>query len=142
MKKSIIKNLIILSAVLFAACSKSSSSNPMSSSDTTNVSFASQVQPIFTSNCTNSSCHGGTTPQRGQNLSAGQAYNNIVNVASQEVPSYDRIRPYRSDSSYLYLKITGASGITGARMPYGGSPLQTSDIATIKAWIDQGAKNN
>jgi hypothetical protein len=131
---------IILSAFLFAACSKSS--GPTSSSGG-NVSFSSQVQPIFTANCTNSSCHGGLSPQQGQNLTAGQAYSNIVNVASHEVPSYVRVKPFSSDSSYLYMKITGDSRIASGtvKMPKGSS-LNPTDIQTIKNWIDQGAQNN
>jgi hypothetical protein len=133
-------SLIVLFAVLFGACSKSTS-NPASTSSG-NVSF-SEVQAIFTANCTSSSCHGGSSPQEGQNLTAGQAYSNIVNVASREIPSYFRVKPFSSDSSYLYMKITGDPRIASgtAEMPKGGS-LQASDIQTIKNWIDQGALNN
>ncbi len=132
-------SLIILSAILFAACSKSTS-NPISSS---NVSFKNDVQPIFTANCALSGCHATASPSAGnQNLSTGQAFNNIVNVASYEIPTYLRVKPSNSDSSYLYMKITGASGISGARMPYGKAPLSSTDIQTIKDWIDEGAQNN
>ncbi len=135
---------VVLMAFLFAACSKSSSnSNPVTPpSGNSNVSFSSQVQPIFTANCAVSGCHAGPTPQQGQDLSAGHAYNNIVNVASAEKPSYMRVKPFSSDSSYLYLKITGAAGIAGVQMPNGRPPLSSSDIQTIKEWIDQGAQNN
>ena len=137
------KIAVILWALLFAACSKTS--NPTSSSGG-NISFSSQVQPIFTQNCALSGCHAGqiTTPIAiNEILSAGQAYNNIVNVKSQENPSYFRVTPISSDSSYLYMKITGDSRIgSTARMPYGKAPLSNSDIQTIKSWIDQGAQNN
>ncbi len=133
--------VIILSAFLFSACSKSSSNSTSPSGG--NVSFSSDVQKIFTTNCALSGCHATASTSAGnQNLSAGQAYNNIVNVKSYEVPSYVRVKPFSSDSSYLYMKITGASGISGAQMPYGKAPLQSSDIQTIKNWIDQGALNN
>ncbi len=75
-------------------------------------------------------------------LAAGSAYGAIVNVASREKPQFMRIAPSKSDSSYLYLKITGSSLISGARMPYNGGALSQSDIQTIQHWIDQGAKNN
>lgn len=132
---------IILLAFLFAACSKSSS-NPGPSSGG-NVSFSSQVQPIFTANCASSSCHGGSSPQQGQNLTSGQAFSSIVNVASHEVSSYLRVKPFSSDSSYLYMKITGDPRIAAGtvKMPKGGS-LGSTDIQTIKNWIDQGAQNN
>jgi len=133
------RNIVILSAVLFAACSKSNN-NPMSSST---VSFKNNVQPIFTNNCALSGCHAGSIPQEGQNLSAGQAFNNIVNVQSIEVPSFFRVKPSYSDSSYLYMKISGDPRIAAGtvRMPKGGT-LQPNDIQTIKDWIDQGAQDN
>jgi hypothetical protein len=133
--------------IVMSGCSSNSgygtSSNPVAPSDTAAVSFVSSVQPIFTANCTNSSCHGGTNPQQGQNLTAGQAYSNIVNVTSHEVPAYLRIKPFSSDSSYLYMKITGDPRIAGGtvKMPKGGS-LSPAQIQIIKSWIDQGAKNN
>jgi len=134
---------VILLAMLFAACSKTS--NPTSPSSG-NVSFSSQVQPILTNNCALSGCHAGqiTTPIAiNEILLSGQAYNNIVNVKSQEMPQYYRVKPFSSDSSYLYMKITGDPRIgTTARMPYGKGPLSSSDIQTIKNWIDQGAQNN
>jgi len=135
---------VMFSAIAFAACSGSSNnSNPASpsGSDTT-VSFASQVQPIFTANCALSGCHAGSAPQQGQNLSAGEAYANIVGVPSHEVSKYFRVDPLYPDSSYLYLKITGSPLISGVRMPYNKQALAQSDIQTIEKWIAQGAKNN
>ncbi len=131
---------VILLALAFAACSKSSTSNSPTgppSSDTT-VSFASQVQPIFTNNCAVPGCHvsGGAAPM---SLVAGQAYADIVNVPSIEQPPYVRVRPFDADSSYLYLKITGRAG---TRMPLNRTPLGASQISSIETWINQGAKNN
>lgn len=128
----------ILFAVAFAACSKSSS-NPMTPSG--DISFASQVQPIFTANCAVSGCHAGSSPQQGMDLSSGKAYSNIVNVRSIEISTYYRVNPSHSDSSFLYFKVSGNS-IAGAQMPYQRAALSAADVQTIKDWIDQGAKNN
>lgn len=129
----------ILMAIMLAACSKSSSVNPVAPapSDTT-ISFSSQVQPIFTNSCAVPGCHvtGGIAPM---SLEAGQAYADIVNVPSTEQPPYLIVKPYDADSSYMYLKITGRAG---TRMPLNGTPLDSVDISTIKTWINQGAKNN
>lgn len=111
-------------------------------SDSGTVSFASQVQPIFSSNCALAGCHANSGAQQGMDLSSGNAYNNIVNRKSTEVSTLYRVEPSKSDSSYLYMKITGAAGITGARMPYLRGALSSSDMQTIKDWIDQGAKSN
>lgn len=130
---------VLLMSVALAACSKSSPVGPTgtSVSDTT-VSFSSQVQPIFTESCAVPGCHvtGGIAPM---SLQQGKAYADIVNVPSIEQPPYVRVKPYDADSSYLYLKITGRAG---TRMPLQRAPLDSADIATIRRWINQGARNN
>lgn len=72
-------------------------------------------------------------------LQAGKAYADIVNQPSIEQPPYLIVKPFDADSSYLYLKITGRAG---TRMPLDRTPLDSAQIATIKTWINQGAKNN
>lgn len=104
------------------------------------VSFASVVQPIFTSRCT--SCHSGAFPAGGLSLAVGLAYGNIVNVASGQVPAIVRVLPGDASSSYLYQKITNAAGIGGAPMPFGSYPMPLVESDAIEAWISQGAQNN
>ncbi|UCF18819.1 MAG: hypothetical protein JSU87_12900 [Gemmatimonadota bacterium] len=109
------------------------------------VSFATDVQPIFTASCAFSGCHGGSSPQLGMNLSAGQAYANIVNVASVEVPGLMRIRPDLPDSSYLVHKIQGTQasvGGSGGQMPLSNCCLSTEQIDLIRAWVEDGAPDN
>lgn len=109
------------------------------------VTLSGDVQPIFTANCAFAGCHAGTNPALGQNLSSGQAYASIVNVASQEAPALKRVLPLLPDSSYLVHKIQGTQGTvggSGGRMPLGGAPLGENEIATIRAWITAGAPNN
>ena len=108
------------------------------------VSFASSVQPIFSANCATSGCHSGAFPAGNMNLESGQAYGNIVNVASLEVPALKRVLPSDASSSYLYrkLKFTGSPDIVGVQMPFGSAPLPSDEIDAIEAWINQGAQNN
>lgn len=108
------------------------------------VRLSLDVQPIFNQNCAFAGCHAGAQPQEGMNLSAGAAYDNIVNVPSNELPSMRRVRPFRPDSSYLVHKIQGtqnAVGGSGAQMPLGGE-LSPAQIDLIVSWISQGARNN
>jgi hypothetical protein len=109
------------------------------------VCFERDVQPIFTANCALSNCHAGTTPQQGQNLSDGLAYQNVVGIASNERPGMKRVQPFQPDSSYLVHKIQGDQagvGGQGGRMPLGMAPLAQQQIDLIRAWITAGAKNN
>ncbi len=94
---------------------------------------------IFSPSCALSGCHTGSAPQMGMNLSSGQAYANIVNVASAENASFFRVKPGDSTNSYLYMKITGDARITGVQMPKTGGPLSADKIAAIRDWIDAGA---
>ncbi len=111
------------------------------------VSFATQVQAVFTGSCAfPGGCHAGDTPAMGMNLSAGQAYAAIVDVASGELPSMDRIEPGQPDLSYLIHKIQGTQvsvGGSGQRMPAGGAqPLDPAVIEMIRLWVTQGARDN
>lgn len=94
---------------------------------------------IFNQNCALSSCHIGSNPASGLNLSEGNAYANIVGVPSREVPSLQRVKPFSPDSSYLVWKIEGRQGIQGERMPRGRTPLSQEQIDVIRQWIANGA---
>ena len=107
--------------------------------------LSADVQPILTANCALSGCHVGSDPQEGQNLSAGQTFSNVVNVASNELPTMDRVEPGQPDSSYLVHKIQGTHlqvGGSGDRMPLARSPLSQTEIDVIRAWIQAGAMAN
>jgi hypothetical protein len=110
------------------------------------VSFAEDIQPIFTNSCAFAGgCHAGASPALGMNLSAGQAYANIVDVASTQVPGLDRIEPGDPDNSYLIHKVQGTQasvGGSGQRMPRGGTPLSQETIDRIRLWVTQGAQDN
>ena len=96
------------------------------------VSF-SAVKEIFEANCVE--CHGSSG---GLDLTSGQAYSQLVNVPSQDIPSLDRVEPGSSDQSYLVWKLEGRDGILGTIQPPSGR-LEQSDIDQIKSWIDNGA---
>jgi len=88
------------------------------------VSFAADIQPLFTAKCT--SCHDGNIAN--PDLRAGSAYNNIV---PQHVVASN------AESSNLFNKLPGNNHPIDA-----GFSLSADEIALIKAWIDEGAENN
>ena len=96
---------------------------------------------IFTPIC--SVCHTGVGAglPGSQNLTAGHTYANIVNVASLEQGTLERVKPGDPDNSYLVRKIQGTAGISGAKMPLGGS-LTQAQIDEVRAWVTAGALNN
>jgi hypothetical protein len=106
------------------------------------VSFANQVQPVFTQRCT-TGCHGGPRPAEGLSLAAGSAYRALVNApASGCTTSKVRVSPGSVANSYLINKLTGVGMCGGNMMPANGAPLTSAQLDTIRGWICQGAPNN
>ena len=107
--------------------------------------FATKVQPIFTSQCV--TCHnpsGTGFAATGLDLSTGSAYLNLLGAdgtgkVSSEIPPTLRVKSGNPDSSYLYQKISLPTPKFGGRMPLGGT-LSSDQIAIIKTWIQNGAK--
>jgi len=109
------------------------------------VSFANDIQPIFTSQCID--CHvtggfalifGGVTLQ----LVAGQSFNMLVNQSSVQNANLTLVVPGDSANSLLFQKVSQTAPPVGARMPFLQPPLSPTDQALIRDWIDQGANNN
>jgi hypothetical protein len=108
-----------------------------------NAATSTRVQSeIFSASCAFAGCHGASAPAQGLNLSEGAAYGDIVNVASSERPSLDRIEPNDPMASYLFLKVIGDSTIVGGRMPLGSPPLADDLIGLLQSWIERGAPND
>lgn len=133
-------SFLFIAAILSLACERDDEDNGSGSG--LQPTLTSIQSNIFSVNCALSGCHAGASPQQGMNLSEGQAFSNIVNVRSNEVPSLFRVEPGNPEDSYLFMKITGATGIVGSRMPLGRSPLSSEEIETIRQWIEDGAQNN
>jgi len=126
---------IIPAIVLLQACYKDIGPiEPDSVMPEGEISFSQHVQPIFDAQCV--SCH----PSSGNlDLRPGYSYDELVNVPAS---GYNGILvvPGDAESSILYKKVDG-SGAYGANMPLGGS-LSSTQIAIIRDWINQGAKDN
>ena len=138
LRPQIERMLVFVPVILgLAACGDLGDEPTLGTPDTT-VSFSAEVQPIFTAHCALADCHGGAEPQLGLSLVAGVSYAGIVNQPSVQEPELRLIRPSEPESSYLYLKITGAPAIEGMRMPP-GSALAQESAQMIRRWIVQGA---
>ena len=95
-------------------------------------SFAKDIQPILTQTCM--PCHAGGTAAKGKYDVTG--YAGVMGNGSDSTPN---VIPGNADSSFLYRRVTG---VIQPQMPKGRPPLNAAQLATIKKWIDQGAKNN
>lgn len=89
-----------------------------STCDTTNVTYATSVAPVFAGYC--NSCHSGSSPSG--NIKT-DSYSSVVTNIS-------RIRG----------SINHQSGFSG--MPKGGGSLSSCDLTKIDIWIRQGKLNN
>lgn len=88
--------------------------------DTINVSYADDVWPIISTNCT--SCHSGGAPSGNVYL---DNYDNIVKAA---------------ENGSLLGTIRHESG--WSPMPKGGTKLSDCNIAIIEKWVDDSTPNN
>jgi hypothetical protein len=114
------------------------------------VSFAKQVQLIYTSTCAFAGCHAGPTPAANMNLEEGMAYLNLVGQPSTQtlsdgVTRLNRVEPNAPDLSYLYMKHRGDENISGQRMPRNDPTFfdRRTDLLEIeRRWILEGAPAN
>ncbi|MFQ5650553.1 MAG: DUF5777 family beta-barrel protein [bacterium] len=95
-----------------------------------------EILDIFDSRCAFSGCHAGTRAPKGLDLTEEFALASLVNQPSRESKVYLRVQPKNPAGSYLIMKIRGAPGIEGKRMPNGKTPLSGSEIAAIERWIE------
>jgi hypothetical protein len=91
-------------------------------------------------------CHGGSGGLSGL-ADCANGHANLVDVASTELPSMDRVEPGDSATSWLMHKLDGTQGMftaqcqggfCGSQMPLGG--MLAADVRdAIRTWIDTGA---
>jgi hypothetical protein len=112
------------------------------------VSFCRDIQPIFNNRCVN--CHNPDTTRAGLDLSAGNAYANLVNqptspTCMMTAPGSVRVVPCNPAASMLWMKTRPDDARCGRPMPLGSDGLGVTapaEFALIEAWIAQGARNN
>ncbi len=108
------------------------------------VSFAANIQPIFTTTCAGCHSPGGIADMAGipTFLREGESYDMIVNVTSVQDDGLVLVVPGDSATSLLFQKVSSDSPPVGNRMPLFAPVLSDNEIKLIQDWIDQGAENN
>jgi hypothetical protein len=122
------------------------------------VTLSRDVQPILSSHCAVSFCHGAPLGAP-MSLQTSDTYTSLVGVAACEAPAFKRVEAGSSATSYLLMKLQGTQSAIldgggcgsctfvagtvadcGGRMPLGGPPfLADAEIQVIREWIDEGA---
>jgi hypothetical protein len=93
------------------------------------VSFKNDIQPIFSGNCMQSGCHGGTTGGEDGEAFPLDSYSSV----------FEHVKPGNADNSSIYKAITGRGG---SRLMPPNAPLPDNEIQEIYLWIEEGAQNN
>src|SRR5258708_2950202 len=88
------------------------------------ISYNRDVRPILSNRCFK--CHGPDLKKGG------------LNLRERDIAVKEAIVPGKSAESLLIERITAEDA--DERMPPKGQPLTNDQVATLKAWIDQGAK--
>jgi hypothetical protein len=81
-------------------------------------------------------CH--SQSSGGMTIALGDEFAQLINVRSTERPELLRVAPGDPMGSYLYLKLVGDGGITGAPMP-GTAVFDPMRPALAWSWIEAGA---
>jgi cytochrome c553 len=144
-KVSIMFKPILISITIIIFISLSCKHTPLSTNNNSNnnsvvtnsmncdpdtVYFVNDILPIMISNCTMSGCHDVTSHKEGVILNS---YSNIMSTADVE--------PGKAASSDLYKVLIKSDPDEVMPQPP-LSPLSASQIAMVKKWIEQGARNN
>lgn len=132
---------LTVAALAATGCGKDTPTNPTPTPQA--ASFANIQSTIFTPSC--ESCHTdvGRSPAGMLNLRPGSAFSNLVSQNSSAKAGAVRVIPNNAAGSYLVQKIEGAADIVGRRMPLNGPPfLSDAQVALIRQWITEGARNN
>jgi hypothetical protein len=104
-------------------------------------SFEVDVEPMFQGAC--GACHYGEP--EGLHFFGEGVYELLVNHASGQLPTMDRVEPGSLSQSYLWRKLQGThveAGGSGAEMPpSGGYPpsLSEEQLRVVERWIEGGA---
>lgn len=97
---------------------------------------------VFDGSCAFTNCHGDMgLPGGGLVLSSvEESEMNLINVASTQITTLDRVEPGDVSTSYIVNKLLGEGIQEGtSRMPIAVDPLCDSKIDAVEAWIAAGA---
>ena len=113
-------------------CAGVQDANEVQLAATTLVSFKDDIEPELNHSCAMPSCHSGSSPPSGLNLSHGLAYGGLMKGGY--------VVPGDASASLLYRRILGIEPGRIVMPPLGLPPLSDAYKALLKLWIEQGAR--
>jgi cytochrome c553 len=97
-----------------------------------------RVSRLFEARCMR--CHGGDSPAAGLDLSPERFAEAMAGVESRQVDGVKHVDLEAPEKSYLLMKLRGAKGIEGRRMPSGSAAFSDEDIGLVEEWIRELAE--
>lgn len=103
---------------------------------------------VFDLSCTFSTCHGASGSAGELDLTPGQSFGEMVNVAAVGPLELDTastellVIPGDLENSYLMKKLRGDDGIYKKRMPSSGGGLDAERMKLVEDWVLAGALDN
>ncbi|MBK1794173.1 MULTISPECIES: c-type cytochrome [unclassified Devosia] len=100
------------------------------------ATYTETAEPVLARKC--AACHNDASPGSGVSFQKGSGYDFLVNVASEQLPTMNRVTPGDTSQSYLAHKISDTHesvGGSGGKMPPSGR-LREAEVEAIIAWIE------
>jgi mono/diheme cytochrome c family protein len=116
--------LVMLAASIAAARAAAQAASP---------SVPAPVRRIFMAHCVE--CHSGSSPSAGMSLEPTRLPASIVDKSSTGKPEFKIADSASPEKSYLLMKVRGAAGIAGSRMPLRANKLTDAEIQTLADWL-------
>jgi mono/diheme cytochrome c family protein len=116
--------ILAMLMIMSMSCTYKKAETAFPSCDTTNVSYSGAVVPILVANCY--SCH----TQANSALGGYYVLDNYNDLSVQ------------AQSGFLVGNITDPDINTKSHMPRNAPSLPDCEISKIRAWVNQGYKNN
>jgi mono/diheme cytochrome c family protein len=122
---------VLIAAV--GAASLTAAIVPLSAAQSAAPAVPSPVRKIFTAHCVG--CHSGASPSAGLNLDPASLPASILDKSSGGKPLFKIADSAAPEKSYLLMKLRGAAGIAGSRMPLRAKTLTDEDIQVLADWL-------
>jgi hypothetical protein len=93
--------------------------------------------PIFNKSCAVSFCHSNDDKAGGLDLASADVGSRLIDVAPNNADCTDGklIDSSSYKDSFLLDKLENTKPACGDRMPYGGEPLSSTDLACVESWV-------